>query len=210
MASATHRHLNRVAVRAASVAVRGGGQTRPAATRLVLQQRASANSSYSSASTSQLLRRFSAASKVNPEGSHDDFAAIRREYTGEGGEGGDSSNNAPMSAVDEIKALIQTKPVVLFMKGQPNAPRCGFSGLVSQILAEEGVVWPQDMAAVDILSPEQGHLREEIKKFSEWPTIPQVYLNGEFVGGADIMKSLFESGELTAMIKEAKDAHASG
>jgi monothiol glutaredoxin len=66
------------------------------------------------------------------------------------------------------------------------------------------------MAAVDILSPEQGHLREEIKKFSEWPTIPQVYLNGEFVGGADIMKSLFESGELTAMIKEAKDAHASG
>jgi monothiol glutaredoxin len=89
------------------------------------------------------------------------------------------------------------------MKGTPGWPKCGFSRLTVQILELNGV---EDYKALDVL--EDDELREGIKKFSQWPTIPQVYIKGEFIGGADIMRSLHESGELKEMLEKhgiAKD-----
>ena len=86
--------------------------------------------------------------------------------------------------------------VVLFMKGEPEQPRCGFSATSVQILDHLGV----DFVGVDVLQSEP--LREGIKTFSDWPTIPQLYVKGEFVGGCDIIKEMFESGELKTLMAE--------
>ena len=95
-----------------------------------------------------------------------------------------------------IGQTISEHPVVLFMKGNPDAPRCGFSGLVVQVLDHLSVPF----IGVDVLQDEA--LREGIKAFSDWPTIPQLYVKGEFVGGADIVKEMFQSGELKALLDE--------
>jgi monothiol glutaredoxin len=106
---------------------------------------------------------------------------------------------AKVSAADQVEAnpirafieeTVQEHPVVLFMKGTPDQPRCGFSSTVVQILDHLGV----DFVGVDVLQDEG--LRNEIKAFSDWPTIPQLYVKGEFVGGCDIVKDMFQSGEL--------------
>jgi monothiol glutaredoxin len=107
---------------------------------------------------------------------------------------------AKISAADPIHAFIastvEENPVVVFMKGTPDQPRCGFSSTVVQILDHLGV----DFVGVDVLQDEG--LRNGIKAFSEWPTIPQLYVKGEFVGGCDIVKEMFQSGELKPMLDE--------
>jgi monothiol glutaredoxin len=100
------------------------------------------------------------------------------------------------TAHDFIGKTIAGNDVVLFMKGVPEQPQCGFSALVVQILDHLGV----DFAAVNVLQDDD--LRQGIKAFSDWPTIPQLYVKGEFVGGCDIVKEMFQSGELKPMLAE--------
>jgi monothiol glutaredoxin len=97
---------------------------------------------------------------------------------------------------DWIAKAVADHPVILFMKGVPEQPRCGFSAVVVQILDHLGV----DFTGVDVLQNEQ--LREGIKTFSDWPTIPQLYVKGEFVGGSDIIREMFQSGELKTFLDE--------
>lgn len=101
------------------------------------------------------------------------------------------------NATDErIKGIVASEDVVLFMKGVPEAPQCGFSAAVVQIL--NGLQVP--FKGVDVLADPQ--VREGIKSFSDWPTIPQLYVKGEFLGGADIVRAMFQEGELTALLKD--------
>src|SRR5438477_4886878 len=96
-----------------------------------------------------------------------------------------------MSAVHaRIESLLQQHPVVLFMKGSPQAPRCGFSAATAGVLNE----LLSDYASVDVLADPE--IREGIKAYGNWPTIPQLYVKGELVGGADIVQSMYNSGEL--------------
>ncbi len=95
-----------------------------------------------------------------------------------------------------IAKSVAENPVILFMKGQPEQPRCGFSAVSVQILDHLGV----DFVGVDVLQSEP--LREGIKSFSDWPTIPQLYVKGEFIGGCDIIKEMFESGELKTLMAD--------
>ena len=95
-----------------------------------------------------------------------------------------------------ISQTVTDNPVVLFMKGDPDQPRCGFSATVVQILDHLGV----DYAGVDVLQSEP--LRQGIKTYSDWPTIPQLYVKGEFVGGCDIIRQMFEAGELKTLLAE--------
>jgi len=99
-------------------------------------------------------------------------------------------------AHDFIAKTIQDHQVVLFMKGVPEQPRCGFSAVVVQILDHLGV----DFVGVDVLQNDA--LREGIKSFTDWPTIPQLYVKGEFVGGADIVREMFQTGELKPFMAE--------
>jgi len=96
-----------------------------------------------------------------------------------------------MDANEVIKKQISENAVVLYMKGSPEAPMCGFSSAAVQILEACGA---EDVATVNVLADEE--IRQGIKEFSQWPTIPQLYVNGEFVGGADIMREMYQSGEL--------------
>ena len=100
------------------------------------------------------------------------------------------------AAHDFIAKTIADHPVVLFMKGVPDQPQCGFSSLVVQILDHLGA----DFVGVNVLQDQA--LRDGIKSFTDWPTIPQLYVKGEFVGGADIVKEMFQSGELKAHLVE--------
>ena len=97
---------------------------------------------------------------------------------------------------DFIAKTIQEHPIVLFMKGVPDEPRCGFSAITVQILDHLGV----DFVGVDVLQDDG--LRQGIKAFSDWPTIPQLYVQGEFVGGSDIVRQMFQSGELKPFLAE--------
>ena len=99
------------------------------------------------------------------------------------------------SAVQRIETDIGANDVVLFMKGTPVFPRCGFSAAVVQILTELGVAFK----AVDVLADPE--IRQGIKDFSNWPTIPQLYVKGEFVGGSDIVREMFEQGELKPFLE---------
>lgn len=96
-----------------------------------------------------------------------------------------------------IEKLISDHPVVLFMKGTPQFPQCGFSGRVAQILERLGVA----PFGVNVL--EDDEIRQGIKEFANWPTIPQLYVKGEFIGGADIATEMFQSGELQTLLEEA-------
>lgn len=102
-----------------------------------------------------------------------------------------------MSAItDFIANEVKSNEVVLFMKGTPGFPQCGFSGQVVQILDYVGV----DYKGINILTSDE--LRQGIKEFSQWPTIPQLYVKGEFVGGCDIVREMFQAGELQAYLDE--------
>lgn len=99
-----------------------------------------------------------------------------------------------MDTQARIKEMVSNDKVVLFMKGSPKFPQCGFSNLATQIL--DACETPY--TAVDVLA--DNDIREGVKVFSNWPTIPQLYVNGEFVGGSDIMRSMYENGELKTML----------
>ena len=103
-----------------------------------------------------------------------------------------------MEIKEKIKDLINNNDVCLFMKGTPESPQCGFSMAVSNVLKHLKV----NFNGVNVLDDE--NLRQGIKEFSDWPTIPQIYVKGEFVGGCDIVKEMFEKGELSSLLKEKK------
>jgi monothiol glutaredoxin len=100
------------------------------------------------------------------------------------------------TVVDRIQRDISDNPVVLYMKGTPVFPQCGFSAAVVQILTHLGVKFK----GVDVLADPA--IRQGIKDFSSWPTIPQLYVKGEFVGGCDIIREMFESGELGQLLSD--------
>jgi len=98
-----------------------------------------------------------------------------------------------------IKETVTSNPVVLYMKGNPKFPQCGFSNMATQILDACNVKY----ISVDVLADQA--VREGIKVYANWPTIPQLYIGGEFVGGSDIMRAMYESGELQTLIERVKD-----
>jgi monothiol glutaredoxin len=102
-----------------------------------------------------------------------------------------------MDTQAKIKELVTANNVVLFMKGSPKFPQCGFSSLATQILDACNAKY----LAVDVLQDQA--VREGIKQFANWPTIPQLYVKGEFVGGSDIMRAMYENGELQTMLSGA-------
>jgi monothiol glutaredoxin len=102
-----------------------------------------------------------------------------------------------MDAKEFISKTVADNPVVLFMKGTAQFPQCGFSGRAIQILQACGV---KNLVTVNVL--EDDEVRQAIKDFSAWPTIPQLYVNGEFVGGADIMTEMYQAGELQKVIPQ--------
>jgi len=103
---------------------------------------------------------------------------------------------ADATVIDRIKQDIADHPVVLYMKGTPVFPQCGFSAAVVQILTQMGVKFK----GVDVLSDPA--IRQGIKDFSTWPTVPQLYVKGEFVGGCDIVREMYETGELQDFLSE--------
>jgi monothiol glutaredoxin len=106
------------------------------------------------------------------------------------------SGVAPMSVQDEIKKQVTGNKVVLYMKGSPDFPQCGFSANAINILRACGV---NEMFTVNVL--ENPEIRQGIKQYANWPTIPQLYVDGEFVGGSDIVTELYQSGELQKMLQ---------
>ncbi|XP_006879152.1 PREDICTED: glutaredoxin-related protein 5, mitochondrial [Elephantulus edwardii] len=115
--------------------------------------------------------------------------ALVARAAGSGGGGGRSA--------DQLDALVKKDKVVVFLKGTPEQPQCGFSNAVVQILRLHGV---QDYAAYNVLDDPE--LRQGIKDYSNWPTIPQVFLNGEFVGGCDILLQMHQNGDLVEELKK--------
>jgi monothiol glutaredoxin len=105
-----------------------------------------------------------------------------------------------MSVSDRITALIAENPIMLFMKGTPQAPQCGFSASIIKVLDAVGVPY----ATLDVLT--DPFVREGIKEFSDWPTIPQLYVNGGFVGGCDIVREMYVNGELFDLIAPERTA----
>ena len=101
-----------------------------------------------------------------------------------------------MDTQERIKQQVTTNPVVLYMKGTPQFPQCGFSATVAEILNRCGVT---DYFSVNVLADDE--IRQGIKEYANWPTIPQLYVNGEFVGGCDIVREMFQTGELQELLK---------
>ena len=103
-----------------------------------------------------------------------------------------------MDTQERIKQQVTSNRVFLFMKGTPQFPQCGFSALAVQVLNACGV---KDFGSFNVLSDQA--IREGIKQYANWPTIPQLYINGEFVGGSDIMREMYQSGELQKLLESA-------
>ena len=103
-----------------------------------------------------------------------------------------------MNMQEEIRNQVTTDAVVLYMKGTPQSPQCGFSGATVQLLRACGL---KNFTAVDVLANPE--IRAGIKIFSNWPTVPQLYVSGEFVGGADIVREMYQQGELQKLIDSA-------
>lgn len=101
-----------------------------------------------------------------------------------------------MDVQELIKQQVTSHPVVLYMKGSPTFPQCGFSASAVRILQLLGV---KDFFSVDVLTNPE--IRQGIKDYANWPTIPQLYINGEFIGGSDIMTEMYQSGELQKLLK---------
>lgn len=102
--------------------------------------------------------------------------------------------------IDRIKTLVESQPIVLFMKGTPQFPMCGFSSRTVQVLKAAGA----EFAHVNVL--EDPEIRANLPRYSDWPTFPQLFINGELIGGCDITVELYESGELQRMVAEARKA----
>jgi monothiol glutaredoxin len=106
-----------------------------------------------------------------------------------------------MDAKEFIHKTVTDHPVVLFMKGTAQFPQCGFSGRAIQVLKQCGV---KNLITVNVLEDED--VRQSVKEYANWPTIPQLYVKGEFVGGSDIMMEMFQSGELAELLKTVEAA----
>jgi monothiol glutaredoxin len=106
-----------------------------------------------------------------------------------------------MDTKERIKQQVTGNRVMLYMKGTPQFPQCGFSALTVQVLNACGV---KEFGSVNVLA--DAEIRQGIKEYANWPTIPQLYINGEFVGGSDIVKEMYESGELQKMLEGVKQA----
>jgi monothiol glutaredoxin len=120
--------------------------------------------------------------------SHDDFSPQKKHNL---------ENSEEESILTLIDTHVKSNPIMLYMKGSPSQPQCGFSATVVQILKNTGV----DFASVNVLDyPE---VREGVKKYAQWPTIPQLYVSGEFVGGCDVVREMEESGELKELLSKA-------
>lgn len=104
-----------------------------------------------------------------------------------------------MDIQEKIRQQVTSHRIVLYMKGTPQFPQCGFSALAVQALAACGV---RDFFSVNVL--EDPEIREGVKRYANWPTIPQLYVNGEFIGGADIMREMVQSGELQRLVEGAQ------
>ncbi len=102
-----------------------------------------------------------------------------------------------MNVQDMIREQVTSHPVVLYMKGTPEFPQCGFSANATGILRACGI---QDFFSVNVL--EEPEIREGVKAYANWPTIPQLYVKGQFVGGADIMRDMYQSGELQKLLQD--------
>ena len=105
-----------------------------------------------------------------------------------------------MAVMSRIKATIESHPIVLFMKGTPQFPMCGFSSSAVQALNEAGA----GFHPVNVL--EDAELRANLPRYSDWPTFPQLFINGELIGGCDITMELYESGDLATLVAEAQKA----
>ncbi len=104
-----------------------------------------------------------------------------------------------MDIKDRIRQQVTGAPVVLYMKGTPQMPQCGFSAMAVQVLNACGV---RELQTFNVLADPE--IRQGIKDYANWPTVPQLYVNGEFVGGSDIMREMYESGELQKLLDSAK------
>jgi monothiol glutaredoxin len=102
-----------------------------------------------------------------------------------------------MTTQERIHQQVTTNPIVLYMKGTPQQPQCGFSANATRILNALGV---KEYVSVDVLA--DAEIRQGIKEYANWPTIPQLYIGGEFVGGSDIMMEMFQSGELRELLRK--------
>jgi monothiol glutaredoxin len=112
----------------------------------------------------------------------------------------ETAGDRPMSDInDRIKEQVTQNRVVLYMKGTPQFPQCGFSATVAEVLKRCGVT---DYASFNVLQDDA--LRQGIKDYSNWPTVPQLYVNGEFVGGCDIVREMYQSGELQEILAPQK------
>src|SRR5436190_23161467 len=108
-----------------------------------------------------------------------------------------------MTIHEKIKQQIETNPIVLYMKGTPDFPQCGFSSRAVSLLKACGVI---HIMGINVL--EDPEIRQGIKDYSNWPTVPQLYVKGEFVGGSDIMMEMYEAGELQQLVEEKQVARA--
>ena len=104
-----------------------------------------------------------------------------------------------MNVQDTIRQQVEGHSVVLYMKGSPQLPMCGFSATATQLLKQAGA---QEIYTIDVL--QNPDIREGIKQYANWPTIPQLYVKGEFVGGSDIMREMYQSGELQKLLAGEK------
>ena len=102
-----------------------------------------------------------------------------------------------MEIMEHIKQSIESNPVILFMKGTPEFPQCGFSSRASQALAACGV----EFAYINVLA--EPEVRENLHRYADWPTFPQLYVNGELIGGCDIVMEMYESGDLKTLVEQA-------
>lgn len=107
-----------------------------------------------------------------------------------------------MSALDRIDQAVKSNPVVIFMKGTPKMPQCGFSSRASQALMACG----EEFAYVNVLSDPE--IFQDLPQYANWPTFPQVYINGELIGGCDITLEMYQNGELQKMVKEAMQSNS--
>ena len=136
--------------------------------------------------------RFFASDNTESKDSHSDFAPQKKKVV--------SDTDAALKLIDEH---VKANAVMLYMKGTPSQPMCGFSARVVGVLTEQGV----DYGSVNVL--DYPAIREGIKQYSQWPTIPQLYVQGEFVGGCDIITEMHASGELKEVLKPVKTAQES-
>lgn len=139
---------------------------------------------------SQLTRKFpfeSSSKFLFSSDSHDDFKAVKKAVPGDKSE-----------VLKLIDSQVKENPVMLYMKGTPSRPQCGFSSQTVRILNAVGV----DFSSVNVL--EYQAIREGVKEYSQWPTLPQLFVKGEFIGGCDIVTTMYSNGELAALLKKEK------